>query len=199
MCRLINRLIVQLYIVETIIQRYKYALCRVIMLMHWLGLCKTDFCGVIDFACQMFVRCNKIMHLHPWNKILTHQTDSVHMGCNDPTFDFILHKTKFPLRGSHELLIEYSIHIPRLHVTEQSLINDSRDAPHDVCPIFLRDETGTWTTTTAAATQQSNMLLLFHLLSFYLVIFQKKLPKTGILHVLIQLLLTLTITSFGVR
>ncbi len=37
---------------------------------------------------------------------------TVYMGCNNPTTDLILRKTICRLRCLHELLIEYSIHIP---------------------------------------------------------------------------------------
>ncbi len=93
-------------------------------------------------------------------------SDYVYMGCNN----FILNKTIFPLRCLHELLIEYSIHIPVYML--QSIVWLMTQETHAHPTSYVRyshiiwPETGSRTTTTTTTTQQSNMLLQFHRLSF---------------------------------
>lgn len=146
----------------------------------------------------------------------------------------------FRSRCLHELLIEYSIHIP---VTEHSLINDSWDTrpPHVTCPIFSQDLTRNQksnnnTTVEHVATispfkflfsnfpktscqkreyESSSSLTAVNYVSLLqnavktligwhsaikVLYVYNNTTKTGILHVvLIQLLLTPTMTFFGVR
>ncbi len=103
-------------------------------------------------------------------------TDYVYMGCNNATTDLILNQTMFQLRFLHELLIEYSIHIPISMLQSKVWLMTHETHAHPMS--YVRYSHGIWPATwsqTTTTTQQPNTLLPFHLLSFYFLYF----PETS--------------------
>ncbi len=112
------------------------------------------------------------MSINRFSAVDSLNIDCVYMACNNPTIDLILNKTIFRLRCLHELLIEYSIHIPIYML--QSIVWLMAQGTHAhptsyvqrFCGFDLKPE----------VKQQHNsrkMLLPFHLLSFFSLILQK--------------------------